>query len=313
MKRHRIRFRRRVRWAYVALISITVIGAIVLPTITTRVDASLRKGPVPIRHAFGTIRDDMGSWSRAVDWDGKPRPDAIYGVEMNECLGTNVYLDRCLADGDRRIRVLVTYHSGDERSSTPCIPERCWNAAGLRKSIGPEVVALDLEFDGVTAAGSPVNPATDDPYPVVEVLELGRPVPVHLPVGTPEMTITQFDADSRNSQKKQIGGYLFIIDGRLTSDLQDLKGYHGYCCKVQLEYSGTQRGGEGSYAVFAEFVEIAEDLLPRLLPEIMHCLPESPGIEGSAGPVESVGASPVEATRHQNTNPRSNGDRLPNP
>ena len=180
----------------------------------------------------------------------------------------------------------------------------------MRKSIGPVVVDLDLDLDGVTTAGSPMNPVTGDPYPVVE--ELGRPVPVHLPVGMPEMTITQFDVNSRNPQNKRIGGYFFIVDGRLTPNRKELANKDGYVCKVQLEYSGTRQDGEGSYAVFAEFVEIAEDLLPSLLPEIMRCLPDSPGIEGSAGPVESVGAPPVEATRPQNTNPRSNGDRSPN-
>ncbi|MCP4833739.1 MAG: hypothetical protein GY895_03150, partial [Phycisphaera sp.] len=282
MKRHRLRFRGRVPWAYVAPVSITVIGAIVLPTIISRVKAGPRQEPAPLRHAFGTIADDLGSWSRAVGRDGKPRPDAFYGVDMKECLGTNVYLDRHLADGDRQIKVFVTYHTGEDQSSTPCIPERCWNAAGRRKSIGPQVVDLDLDFDGVTAAGSPV----------------------HLPVGTPDMTITQFDIDDGNPGSTRVGGYLFIVDGRLTSDLQELRGLHGYHCKVQLEYSGTRQDGEGSDAVFAEFVEIAEDLLPSLLSEIMHCLPDSSGIEGSAGPVESVGAPPVEATRPRKMIPR---------
>ena len=69
MTRERLRFSKRVRWAYVALLSITVIGVIV--PIITRVDASLRQGPVPLRHAFGTIGDDLGSWSRAVGHDGQ--------------------------------------------------------------------------------------------------------------------------------------------------------------------------------------------------------------------------------------------------
>ena len=127
------------------------------------------------------------------------------------------------------------------------------------------------------------------------------------------MTITQFDTDTRNPQRKQLGGYFFIIDGRLTSSFGDLElGNHGYSCKVQLSYLTKIQSGDSDDAAVAEFVEIAEDLLPSLLPEIMRCLPDSPGIEGSAGPVESFGAPPVAATRPQNTNPRSNGDRLPN-
>ncbi|MCP4834669.1 MAG: hypothetical protein GY895_07865 [Phycisphaera sp.] len=312
MNRNRLRFRflSGVRRAYVALISSTVIAAVIL-TVNTRVVAGVPEALVPLRHTFGTICDDLGSWSRVVGQDGKPRPDAVFKTTTTEALGTDLYLDRSLGDGDRRINVHVAYYTGMTIDNIPHVPERSWDNAGLRMSIRPEVVALDLDLDAVTTAGSPVNPVTGDPYPVVEVLELGRPVPVHLPVGTPEMTITQFDVN-RDRSEKLVGGYFFIVDGRLTPNRKELATKDGYSCKVQLEYSGTRQDGEGSYAVFAEFVEIAEDLLPSLLPEIMHCLPDSPGIEGSAGPVESVGAPPVEATRPQKTNPRSNGDRLPN-
>ena len=302
MTSERHRFSKRVRWTFAALLSITVIGGIVLPSFITRMGANPRKGPVPLRHAFNTIGDDLGSWSRAVGRDGKPMPDSVFGMETIEALGTDLYLDRLLSDGDRQINVSVVYKTG-MIDHVYMVPERCWDANVMRKSIGPKVVDLDLDFDGVTTTGSPVNPATGDPYPVVEVLELGRPVPVHLPVGTPEMTITQFDTDRRNPQKKQLAGYFFIVDGRLTSDVRDAAwNYPGYSCKVQLSYLGTRQDGEGSDAVFAEFVEVVEDLLPSLLPEIMHCLPDSPGIEGSAGLVKPVGAPPVEATRSQKTN-----------
>ena len=317
MNQDRLRFRWRAPLALVALLSMLVIISFAVRHViggnafVVEVKEQLESGGVPLRHAFGTIGDDLGSWSRAVGHDGQPMSDMVYSQELatTGCLGTNIYLDRYLADGDRRIKVLVTYHAVGDQSSF-CVPEQCWNSSGMRKSIGPQVVDFDLDLDAVTTAGSPVNPVTGDPYPVVEVLELGRPVPVHLPVGTPEMTITQFDVNGE--RRKLVGGYFFIVDGRLTPNRKELATKDGYFCKVQIEYSGTRQDGEGSYAVFAEFVEIAEDLLPSLLPEIMRCLPDSPGIEGSAGPVESVGAPPVEATRPQNTNPRSNGDRSPN-
>ena len=78
MTREPLRFSKRVRWTFAALLSITVIGAIVLSPFITRVDASLRQRPVPLRHAFGTIGDDLGSWSRAVGRDGQPRPDMVF-------------------------------------------------------------------------------------------------------------------------------------------------------------------------------------------------------------------------------------------
>ena len=309
MNQDRLRFRWRAPLALVALLSMLVIISFAVRHViggnafVVEVKEQLESGGAPLRHAFGTIGDDLGSWSRAVGHDGKPRPDAVFREQTIEALGTDLYLDRLLSDGDRQINVHVAYYTG-MIDTVPHVPERSWDGAGISKSIGPQVVDLDLEFDGVTIAGSPVNPATGDPYPVVEVLELGRPVPVHLPVGTPEMMITQFDTDSRNPAGKQVAGYFFIVDGRLTPNRKELAKKDRYFCKVQLAYSGTRQDGEGSYAVFAEFVEIAEDLLPSLLPEIMHCLPDSPGIEGSAGP--------VEATRPQRMIPRSNGDRSPN-
>ena len=39
------------------------------------------------------------------------------------------------------------------------------------------------------------------------------------------------------------------------------------------------RNGDDSDAVVQEFLEIAEDLLPELLPEVMKCLPDWPEIE----------------------------------
>ena len=42
----------------------------------------------------------------------------------------------------------------------------------------------------------------------------------------------------------------------------------------------SDRSGEDDEAVLAEFVGIAEDLLPTLIPEVMNCLPDWPTIEG---------------------------------
>ena len=45
----------------------------------------------------------LGPWDRAIGKDGKPKPDSIFGMEMIEGLGTDLYLDRLLSDGDRDV------------------------------------------------------------------------------------------------------------------------------------------------------------------------------------------------------------------
>ena len=291
-----IRFRSNVRAAYMALLSILVIGAFTLPIVISQLEIYLRKEPVPLRRTLNTIDDDLGPWDRAIGRDGKPKPDSIFGMEMIEGLGTDLYLDRLLANGDRQINVHVAYYTG-MIDDVPHVPERCWDANGMTQSMSPQVFDLDLTIEGATIEDSPLNRATGEPYPRVDVVNLGEPVPVHLPIGDAKMTVTQFDPDSKKPRFKQVGGYFFIIDGRLTSSFGDLElGNHGYSCKVQLSYLTKIQSGDSDDAAVAEFVEIAEDLLPSLLPEIMRCLPDSPGIDGSAGPVESVGSPPVEAT-----------------
>ena len=281
-----LRFQSSVRSAYVALVSILVLGAVTIPVVIARLEIYLQKESVPLRRTLNTIDDDLGPWNRARGKDGKEKEDTVFGVEMIEGLGTELYLDRWMTSRGRDVNVHVAYYTG-MIDDVPHVPERCWDAAGLPQSIAPRIVELDLEYDGVSTDGSPVNKATGEPYPVVEVLELGQPVPVHLPVGEPRMTVTQFDRDTKNPRLKQVGGYFFIANGRMAPSAGDVRmmafdpsEQYAYYCKVQLTYSGTVRSGEDDEAVLAEFVGIAEDLLPTLIPEVMNCLPDWPTIEG---------------------------------
>lgn len=271
-----------------ALISILVIGAVTIPIAIAQLEIYLRKESVPLRRTLNTIDDDLGPWDRAIGEDGKPRQDTIFGMEMIEGLGTDLYLDRYLADGDRRINVHVAYYTG-MIDDVPHVPERCWDANGLTQSISPRIVDLDIEVEGATLDGSPVNRATGEPYPRVDVLNLGRPVPVHLPVGDAQMTVTQFDIDDKNPRRKQVGGYFFIANGRMAPSAGDVRMMafdpsekYAYYCKIQLTYVGSIQSGEPDDAVVDEFIDIAEDLIPRLLPEVMNCLPDWPSIETDA-------------------------------
>ena len=107
-----LRFRSNVRVAYVSLLSILVIGAVTIPIAIAQLEIYLRKESVPLRRTLNTIDDDLGPWDRAIGKDGKPKQDSIFGAEMIEGLGTDLYLDRFLANGDIQINVHVAYYTG---------------------------------------------------------------------------------------------------------------------------------------------------------------------------------------------------------
>ena len=290
-----LRFRSNVRSAYTAILSILVIGAFTIPIAISQLEIYLRKESVPLRRTLNTIDDDLGPWDRAIGKDGEPKPDSIFGMEMIEGLGTDLYLDRLLANGDRQINVHVAYYTG-MIDDVPHVPERCWDANGMTQSMSPQIYDLDLVIEGATVEDSPLNRATGEPYPRVDVVNLGKPVPVHLPIGDAKMTVTQFDPDSKKPRFKQVGGYFFIANGRMAPSARDVRMMafdpsekYAYYCKIQLSYLTTIQSGDSDDAAVEEFLEIAEDLIPRLLPEVMNCLPDWPSIEAQVETADADG------------------------
>ena len=280
-----IRFETSVRRVYVALLSILLIGAVTIPLVIAQLEIYLRKESVPLRRTLNSIDDDLGSWDRVRDGEGNPREDTLFGEEMIEGLGTNLYLDRYVTDGRHQVNVHVAYYTG-MIDDVPHVPERCWDANGLTQSMSPRVIDLDLRFEGLRTEGTPVNQATGEPYSTVTVMNLGEEFPVHLPVGDARMTVTQFDPNDQKPRLKQVGGYFFVANGRMAPGAKDVRlmafdpsEKYAYYCKIQLTYVGTVDSGEEDDAVVEEFIDIAEDLLPRLLPEVMKCLPDWPEIE----------------------------------
>lgn len=280
-----IRFETSVRRVYVALLSILLIGAVTIPLVIAQLEIYLRKESVPLRRTLNSIDDDLGSWDRVRDGEGNPREDTLFGEEMIEGLGTNLYLDRYITDGRHQINVHVAYYTG-MIDDVPHVPERCWDANGLTQSMSPRVIDLDLRYEGLRTEGTPVNQATGEPYSIVTVMNLGEEFPVHLPVGDARMTVTQFDPNDQKPKLKQVGGYFFVANGRMAPGAKDVRlmafdpsEKYAYYCKIQLTYVGTVDSGEEDDAVVEEFIDIAEDLLPRLLPEVMKCLPDWPEIE----------------------------------
>ena len=280
-------FRRDVKYAYGAILAILLIGVVTIPIMIARLEIYLQKEPVELADNLSTIAVPIGSWTRARSSQGEPVSDTVFGAEMIEGLGTDTYLDREYQSGDRRIHVHVAYYT-DQIDDVPHVPERCWDAAGLDQSMTATTFDIDLDFSGaILDDASPVNDATGISYRRLERLNaIGDPMIIHLPIGEPRMTVTEFQSNPKDPRVRQVGGYFFLANGRLAPSAKDVRllafdpsEKYAYYCKVQLTYRGAVKSGDPDDAVVSEFLEIAEDILPDLIPEVMRCLPDWPEME----------------------------------
>jgi hypothetical protein len=167
--------------------------------------------------------------------------------------------------------------------TVPHIPERCWGAGGLVQLGEPTQMPLAVEMLASTRPDAPVNAASGKPYPMATVVD---PVTqasedVALPIGDFAMTLTTFQ-DPKAPRFEQLGGYLFIANGRCTpstiavrSLAFDLTDRFAYFCKLQL----SARYPLGDTPPARLFREQAEDFLTQLLPHLMRRLPDWPSVE----------------------------------
>lgn len=277
-----MRFLPSVRTAFVALLATLAVGGLGLRAAMRSLDVYLRKEPVALRADFGSIPATLGRWRKFGE-------DQQMDAAMVESLGTDKYLTRSYAlDGDPAKGVLMlhlAYYTG-MIDTVPHIPERCWGAGGLVQRGEPERLPLDLPIMGSVAADAPVNAATGKPYPSAIVVD---PVTraeerVALPVGEMAMTLTTFQ-DPRSPKLEQLGGYLFVANGRCTESTLGVRSLAfnltdraAYFCKLQL----SARYPVGDIPSSQAFRAQAEDFLTQLLPHLMRRLPDWPAMERPA-------------------------------
>ena len=285
-----IRFQKSIVIAYATLLLLFAVGILVVPMAIASLEIYLQKKPVVLNADLGSVAVPLGSWDRAKNASGQPIPDSKLLAEMIEELGTDKYLDRSYRADDKVINVHVAYYTG-MIDDVPHVPERCWDAAGLQQVGVPEIVALDFTVQDATVdANSPRNSATGEPYPAVQITDaIGNARTVHLPVGTPAMTVTEFQPSQTNPQDRQIGGYFFVANGRIAPSARDVRMLafnpneeYAYYCKVQFSMRDRIKAGESDAAARIRFVEMVEEGMPYLLPEIMRCLPDWPSIESKS-------------------------------
>jgi hypothetical protein len=277
-----VRFRPSIRPVFLALLATTAIGGIGLRAAMRSLDVYLRKEPILLRADFGSIPTTLGRWQKLGE-------DQRLDSAMVESLGTDKYLTRNYAlDGDASKGVLslhLAYYTG-MIDTVPHIPERCWGAGGLVQLGDPKTVGLSLPILANSEAGGPSNASTGLKYPMAS---LADPVTqqveqVALPVGEAAMTVSTFQ-EARSSRVEQLGGYMFIANGRMTPSTFGVRALAfnltdrvAYYCKVQL--SARYPVGDTPSAVV--FKAQAEDFLTQLLPHLMRRLPDWPSVERAA-------------------------------
>ena len=281
-----IRFRRSVLTAYATLLLLFAVGLFVVPMAIASLEIYLQKKPVVLNADLSSLAIPLGKWDRAQDSKGEPVPDSKLTAEMIEELGTDKYLDRAYTVDGKTVNVHVAYYTG-MIDDVPHVPERCWDAAGLEMVGAPEVAVLDFEIPDATTEGAPVNLATGEAYPTIEYTDaIGSTRRIHLPVGTPSMTVSEFQPSQATPADRQIGGYFFVANGRIAPSARDVRMLafnpneeYAYYCKVQFSVRDRIASGESEAAARIRFIDRVEEAMPHLLPEIMRCLPDWPTIE----------------------------------
>jgi hypothetical protein len=277
-----VRFRSSIRPVFLALLATTAIGGLGLRAAMRSLDVYLRKEPILLRADFGSIPTTLGRWQKFGE-------DQRLDSAMVESLGTDKYLTRNSAlDGDASKGVLslhLAYYTG-MIDTVPHIPERCWGAGGLVQLGDPKTVGLSLPILATSEAGGPRNASTGLQYPMAS---LADPVTqqveqVALPVGEAAMTVSTFQ-EARSSRVEQLGGYMFIANGRVTPSTFGVRALAfnltdrvAYYCKVQL----SARYPVGDTPSTVVFKAQAEDFLTQLLPHLMRRLPDWPSVERAA-------------------------------
>lgn len=277
-----IRFTRSSRNAFIVMLVTLAAGGLGLRASMRALDVYLKKDPIQLRADFGSIPSTLGPWQKIGE-------DQQMDAAMVESLGTDKYLTRNYAlGGDPARGVLslhIAYYTG-MIDTVPHIPERCWGAGGLVQLGDPTTMPLAIPGLDKVPADSAKNVATGLPYPMTTVTDPVTRVEesVALPVGDLGMTVSVFQ-DPRAARLEQLGGYMFIANGRATPSTFGVRALAfnltdrvAYYCKLQL----SARYQLNETPSLVAFKAQSEDFLSYLIPQLMRRLPDWPSVESAA-------------------------------
>lgn len=273
-----ISFHRGFKATYVAAIVVLIGGALGFRGAISSLQVHLMKKAVPLRLSLDSLPEKLGDWEKFGD-------DAEFGAAEIESLGTDIVLTRRYRQHGtgEMIELHVAYYTG-KIDSVPHVPERCWASSGLLQTVPPVRLGLDVGEAWVLDE-EVVHASSNQPYPIIHRTHpvTRRPEKVFMPMGAPEIRVTEFQ-DAKRPDNRLVGGYFFIANGQLTPSAFGVRGLafsrsneYAYYCKVQLNYVGTVGNSD---ELVSTFIPIASAFVDALLPELMTRLPEWPSIEG---------------------------------
>lgn len=277
-----IRFHKRVKTAYASLLVVMIVAMVAFPIMIASLGIYLRKKPLDIRESLDSIPVRLSGWAQKGE-------DEQYSSEMVEELGTPIYLSRNYERRNARLNVHIAYYTG-QIDDVPHVPERCWAANGdsWERVLGHDgIKSISVEIEGAAPSDAPANRASGERYKSIPIIDpvTGATDQVHLPVGDYQMTVVEFKPNPADPKLRQIGGYFFIANGRISPSARGVKNLafdpseeYAYYCKVQLSYR-SKITDPSQDTLIPEFLEIAEDFLPDLVPELSQCLPDWIAVE----------------------------------
>ena len=246
-------------------------------------EAYFAKNPVELRSPLTNIPKKLGPWR-------SEGPDARQTAEVEESLGTTLYLDRSYVRGEGRdaiaIHVHIPYYTG-LIDAVPHVPDRCFVAAGLVKQALPANLQLPLDRSAWQPDLERVNLSSGEPYPLLTFPHhvTGQLNTVRMPVGDGFKIRTTEFRDPSHPNHRIYSGYFFIANGRVAHTPEDVRklafdltSRHAYYAKIQFTMYTTRQMETD------DFTEAVADFAGELLPELMLCLPDWSEIEsGAAG------------------------------
>jgi hypothetical protein len=266
-----LRFDRHAKLAYIVACVALAVSGLGFRVAAHYLDVYLEKKPVELRDKLPNVARTLGDW-RKIGLDAKLDAATL------ESLGTTEYLDRTYAlEGgtpEEAMQVHVAYYTGFI-DAVPHVPDRCFEAGGLRKQNLP--ANYELSIDQSRWREDPdFKHSSGEPYRLVTYRHpvLPKVVTVRMPVGDFSIRVTEFQKVDQ-PDLRVYAGYFFIANGATAASPEAVKllafdptDEYAYYAKVQFTMTGGPELG------VEQFLDHVADLCQSLLPEVMRCLPD---------------------------------------
>jgi len=273
-------FDRSAKWALLAACMTLAVCGVGFQVLVRSWDYYLLKEPVDLRRPLSTISKTLAGWNARGD-------DAHFSKEMEEELGTQLYLDRDYVREDDPalglVNLHIAYYTG-MIDAVPHVPDRCMAASGWAAASLPETLDLPIDRSRWISDPDHANLASGEPYPVVMFAHpvTGELAQVRMPVGEFEIRTVEFH-DGDNPDRRIFAGYFFVANGHTVPRAEGVRRYafdlttrYAYYTKVQLTMVATER------TTADDFIAVAAELTGELLPQLMLCLPDWADVEAAS-------------------------------